>query len=267
MIAALAVSLSVSTLLAPSGPAHAAETCLAAPNSPAPQGSHWYYRLDRASQRKCWHLVQADKQTRSAAAREAPQPTSGAALPALPIAGQSAEAPIERPQAPAWITRNVRATTSDAAVPLQPPDPREGAAEPQDGQIPSGPSAAQAQTSDAAEVQAAGPVVERPVQRPIVATDNAVVPAAAKTGMVQFVFVALAVIGLLGGAFFYAVAVRRRRGDVLNTVARANGLALEIPAAADGPTFAPLPPISLMLGGDDFEEAPRRLQAWTRRAA
>ena len=33
-----------------------ANDCLAAPNSPAPQGSHWYYRLDWASQRKCWYV-------------------------------------------------------------------------------------------------------------------------------------------------------------------------------------------------------------------
>jgi hypothetical protein len=33
-----------------------ANDCLTAPNSPAPQGSHWYYRLDRASQRKCWYV-------------------------------------------------------------------------------------------------------------------------------------------------------------------------------------------------------------------
>jgi hypothetical protein len=32
-----------------------ADDCLASPNSPAPQGSHWYYRLDWATQRKCWY--------------------------------------------------------------------------------------------------------------------------------------------------------------------------------------------------------------------
>jgi hypothetical protein len=40
--------------------AHAAD-CLAAPNSPAPQNSHWYYRTDRAQQRKCWHLGGGDQ--------------------------------------------------------------------------------------------------------------------------------------------------------------------------------------------------------------
>ena len=47
-----------------------ADDCLTAPNSPAPQGSHWYYRLDRASQRKCWYV------------RAVGQPVQQAALPA-----------------------------------------------------------------------------------------------------------------------------------------------------------------------------------------
>jgi hypothetical protein len=39
----------------------AEENCLAAPNARAPQGSHWYYRTDRTSQNKCWHLRQTDE--------------------------------------------------------------------------------------------------------------------------------------------------------------------------------------------------------------
>src|SRR5438876_575015 len=74
-IAALAVSLSLSTAL-PFG-AHAAETCLAAPKGAAPQGSHWYYRLERGSQRKCWRLVQKDQKGESAAAQAAPQGDAG----------------------------------------------------------------------------------------------------------------------------------------------------------------------------------------------
>jgi hypothetical protein len=33
-----------------------ADDCLTAPNSRAPQGSHWYFHMDRATQRKCWHV-------------------------------------------------------------------------------------------------------------------------------------------------------------------------------------------------------------------
>ena len=33
-----------------------ADNCLAAPNTAAPPGHHWYYRTDRATQRKCWYV-------------------------------------------------------------------------------------------------------------------------------------------------------------------------------------------------------------------
>ena len=41
------------------GTADAAD-CLTAPNSSAPQNSHWYYRTDRRTQRKCWYLRASD---------------------------------------------------------------------------------------------------------------------------------------------------------------------------------------------------------------
>jgi hypothetical protein len=49
--------------------------CLAAPNSTAPSNSHWYYRTDRAQQRKCWHLQTENgppEQGAAPTAREAP---------------------------------------------------------------------------------------------------------------------------------------------------------------------------------------------------
>ena len=57
-IASIALAISA-TALAPVGHAAPAESCLSAPKGVAPQGSHWYYRIDRPSQRKCWYL--ADK--------------------------------------------------------------------------------------------------------------------------------------------------------------------------------------------------------------
>jgi hypothetical protein len=40
-----------------STPANTAQAaCLTAPNSSAPQNSHWHYRTDRTQQRKCWYL-------------------------------------------------------------------------------------------------------------------------------------------------------------------------------------------------------------------
>lgn len=44
-----------------------ADDCITAPNSPAPKGKHWYYRTDRAKQRKCWYLRAPDQPKQPAA--------------------------------------------------------------------------------------------------------------------------------------------------------------------------------------------------------
>ena len=64
-----------------------AEDCLAAPNSPAREGTRWYYRLDRATQHKCWYMRALDRPTQQVAA---PAKT---ALPATAFA-----IPIPRPR-------------------------------------------------------------------------------------------------------------------------------------------------------------------------
>ena len=46
--------------------------CLAAPNSPAPANSHWYYRTDRTQQRQCWHLRATNEPSQLAAVPSAP---------------------------------------------------------------------------------------------------------------------------------------------------------------------------------------------------
>jgi hypothetical protein len=58
-----------------------ADDCLAAPNSPTPQGSHWYYRMDWAKQRKCWYLRAPD------------QPAQQAVPEAAPMTGATADSP------------------------------------------------------------------------------------------------------------------------------------------------------------------------------
>ena len=62
-----------------------ADDCLAAPNSSAPPGSHWYYRLDRATQRKCWYVRGSGQPPRQAAESTATgQDKSLQARPAQP---------------------------------------------------------------------------------------------------------------------------------------------------------------------------------------
>lgn len=62
-----------------------ADDCLAAPNSPTPPGSHWYYRLDRATQRKCWYVRALGSPAQQATASAIVGPaTVRRSLPALP---------------------------------------------------------------------------------------------------------------------------------------------------------------------------------------
>ena len=55
---------------APGNSLHA-EECLSAPDSPSPQGTHWRYRLDWPTQRKCWYLGAPARSLRRAAAATA----------------------------------------------------------------------------------------------------------------------------------------------------------------------------------------------------
>jgi hypothetical protein len=52
----------------------AADDCLAQPNRPPAQGGHWYYRVDRINNRKCWYLVEPGTRMPQAEAPE-PQPS------------------------------------------------------------------------------------------------------------------------------------------------------------------------------------------------
>jgi len=69
-----------------------ADDCLDAPASPAPAGSHWYYHMDRAKQRKCWYIRATDQPAQHAqATSDAPAaPTTALKKPAT----DSASAPM-----------------------------------------------------------------------------------------------------------------------------------------------------------------------------
>ena len=59
-----------------------AEDCLAAPNSPAREGTRWYYRLERATQHKCWYMRPLNQPTRQVAApTKTPLPAPAFAIP------------------------------------------------------------------------------------------------------------------------------------------------------------------------------------------
>src|ERR1700674_2674782 len=53
---AVAASLLAASMLSTQHAA-LADTCLTEPNGQNGQGGHWYYRIDRVNQRKCWWHV------------------------------------------------------------------------------------------------------------------------------------------------------------------------------------------------------------------
>jgi hypothetical protein len=61
--------------------------CLAAPNSPAPKNSSWYYRTDRTQQRKCWHLGAAIQPSQQGAAPPAHETEQAEPTRSVPSAG------------------------------------------------------------------------------------------------------------------------------------------------------------------------------------
>jgi hypothetical protein len=103
------------------GATPAADDCLSGPKDPAPNGSHWYYRIDHATKRHCWYLKD-EKPSQSAAASSSPS-----AKPASPsaetttqrsIADAHAELPaqaaIEQPKRGDGLARPIAADATIA---------------------------------------------------------------------------------------------------------------------------------------------------------
>jgi hypothetical protein len=54
----------------PAATESATEDCLAKPGAAGPPGSHWYYRIDRATKRQCWYLGTAGAKARQGETRQ-----------------------------------------------------------------------------------------------------------------------------------------------------------------------------------------------------
>jgi hypothetical protein len=66
-----AIVLGTLVLAVESTPLYAAEECLSGPKGVAPNGSHWYYRIDRATKKNCWYVRAERKQKPVATSSEA----------------------------------------------------------------------------------------------------------------------------------------------------------------------------------------------------
>ncbi|MBX9778132.1 MAG: hypothetical protein K2Y71_27430 [Xanthobacteraceae bacterium] len=71
VVVAAATSAAVQTGHAQTATAQAkADECLARPGAAGPKGTHWFYRIDRKSNRRCWYLGPAGQRVRPAATAE-----------------------------------------------------------------------------------------------------------------------------------------------------------------------------------------------------
>jgi hypothetical protein len=60
-----------------------ATKCIEAPVGAAPEGEHWYYRLDRGTHRKCWHVGAIGEEGAPRSIVESDRPKSEPTSPAL----------------------------------------------------------------------------------------------------------------------------------------------------------------------------------------
>jgi hypothetical protein len=94
----------------------AGDTCRASPGAAAPQGLHWYYRIDRATKRHCWYLNTEGIHVHSFANVAAPAPSQHES--AGEPAGATANTAVQTaaPQAPPPQTAIAEATLPEQPV-------------------------------------------------------------------------------------------------------------------------------------------------------
>ncbi|RXT41958.1 hypothetical protein [Bradyrhizobium betae] len=192
-----------------SSTASAASDCLASAKGTAPQGQHWYYRLDRATKRQCWYLrAEGGKVTQSAQATDTPDADS-AASPSV----QNARAEYIAPQTAPNVTAPALAAASAPLVEQQPSSTVTDSNAEQ-------PAVAARWPDASATAAAAQPSAKpaKPAAAPV-ALAAAEIPADKPTGSLQMLLLviggALALAGLLASIIyrFAGGRVRAKAGD------------------------------------------------------
>jgi hypothetical protein len=208
--AAVAGLLVIYGIVLSSNPAFAVDECLAAPNAPAPAGSHWYYRLERSTEHKCWYVREQRQETRAAppkmrptAVTPAPQATQTAVDQSTPI--EQVERETQTTQ-PAWTPGEQTPTVAFVA---------------QTSDAPASANAIQAEQSvtDRPNAQAASSAIAAPdaagetAGQATIATETAKPTTPASTRMLLIVPAVLAFAGVFARVVFSS-AFGRQRIDV-----------------------------------------------------
>jgi hypothetical protein len=94
-----------------------ADDCLTAPNLRGPQTGHWYYRLDRQNNRKCWYVGAAGRPARQASIRRGKSVRPKVQVARREAPDNTAVAPIAR------TTEEVRPAQPPALMAMEPASP------------------------------------------------------------------------------------------------------------------------------------------------
>jgi hypothetical protein len=216
------------------------DDCLGSPKATAPQGHHWYYRLERGTKRQCWYLreegakVSQSTSAQTSAAQNAPStaPAPKTATPA-PRSVQDARAEFTT-QEPAPAPDTTASIPAPAAAVTPPPaNPRPNVAADSSAQQPAiaarwpdTPNAAPApQVAPATAVAEAQPA-QQPAASPAPVTPAvADVPSGKPTGSLQTLLLviggALALAGITA-SFIYRFAGSKARAQASERRRRVN---------------------------------------------
>ena len=100
------------------GATPAADDCLSGPKDPAPNGSHWYYRIDHTTKRNCWYL-KGEKLSQNAAPNSSTAETTTQRSIADAHAELPAQAAIEAPKRGNGLAPAADATIATPAAETQ----------------------------------------------------------------------------------------------------------------------------------------------------
>lgn len=209
-----------------SSTANAASDCLASPKSTAPQGQHWYYRLDRSTKRQCWYLRaegdrDSSKESGKESSKESGKATTQIAQADTPTVGSPAPQQRSVQDARAeYVAPQSAAAPNPPAAASQSPSANDGNAQ-QAAIAARWPDASTAATASPAPepvappATAAAPPSAKPAKSAApVALAAADVPTDKPTGSLQTLLLviggALAIAGLLASVIYRFAGGRRR---------------------------------------------------------
>ena len=237
--------------------------CLAKPNAPSAPGSHWYYRIDRASGRHCWY--QRAVSGASSEANQSRAPSRATASPRAdtqlsePSADMRSEAGDQDTSPPATATTAPPAQPYSWSTEASPPAPAEQKMAPASESA--APSPVVPPQSDAVVVPPraapapAAPIrAQVPAQPAAVVEDGGHIPVILGAAFALFIIVLGSIVARLGAKF-----IRSRRGGVQRA---AVSMPPPILHAQDAPGLVPpMPHEGDITRGARPPRAPRRAPA------